>query len=215
MTDQQVIELIEKELKEKTLRTTEQYLAIHNPVYTRDKLKVDRIDREGENELIIAYLPVIDERFYFAIYIDTQNNEIINVGTESDNRVYFRADSDRFGFEELSKMTILKSTGGRNKGDTRGTGFWKESTIFFEPNKEPDEFADKLKKLLDFLEIDIEGIKRLIREADGYIQVAMEIHNGNTMLGGPHIDSDALKRMSDLELEINFDLYVGGRSFKD
>ena len=57
--------------------------------------------------------------------------------------------------------------------------------------------------------------RRLIREASGHIQVAMVIHNGNSMLGGPHINSSALKRMSALDLEINFDLYVGGRSFKD
>lgn len=215
MTELQIIELIEKEIKEKTLGTTVQYLEIHSPIYTDGKLKVDRIDREGENDLIIAYLPVINERFYFAIYIDTENNEIIKVGTEANNCVYFRADSEIFNFEELAKMTKLQSTGGRNKGDIRGTGFWKESSIFFEPNEEPDEFEDKLKKLLSFLETDVVGTKRLVREAGGYIQISMEIHNGNTMLGGPHIDSDALKRMSDLGLAIDFDIYVGGRSFKD
>ncbi|PKK38379.1 hypothetical protein BWI96_00940 [Siphonobacter sp. SORGH_AS_0500] len=215
MTDQQVIELIEKEFKEKTLGVTEQYLEIHIPIYIDGNLKIDRIDREKKGELIIAYLPVFNERFYFAIYIDIVTNDIISIGTEAHNCVSFRADSAKFNLEELATMTFLDSTDGRNKGDKKGTGFWEESTIFFEPNPEPDEFEDKLKKLLDFLESDREGTKHLVRNAGGYIQVTMEMHNGNSMLGGPHIDTNALKRMSDLGLGINFDLCVGGKSFKD
>jgi hypothetical protein len=83
------------------------------------------------------------------------------------------------------------------------------------PNPEPDEFEDKLKKLLDFLEQDKDGIKKLVDNANGYIQVAMDIHNGNGMIGGHNIDTDDIGRMNDLGLSINFDLYVGGNSFKD
>ncbi|WP_157687301.1 DUF4279 domain-containing protein [Pedobacter psychrophilus] len=216
MTDLQIIELIEKEFKYKTLGATEQYLEIHSPVYSDNQLKVERIDREGKDKLIVGYIPVIGERFYFAVYIDIEANEIINIGTEAKNSVYFRADSDKFSLMELSKMTTLESTGGRNKGDERRNGiFWKESTIFFEPNKEPDEFEDKLNKLLSFLEQDRTGILKLVEKADGYIQIAIEFHNGNTMLGGPHIDKKVIKRMNDLGVSINFDLYVGGKSFKE
>lgn len=79
----------------------------------------------------------------------------------------------------------------------------------------PDEFEDKLKKLLDHLEQDKDGIKRLVDNANGYIQVAMEIHNGNGMIGGPNIDIIHIKRMAVLGLSINFDLYVGGNKFKE
>ncbi len=72
MTDEQVIDIIEKEFKSKTLGVTEQYLEIHSPIYIDHKLKVDRIDREKGDESIIAYLPVLNEKFYFAVYIDTK-----------------------------------------------------------------------------------------------------------------------------------------------
>lgn len=56
MTDQQAIELIEKEFKDKTLGVTKQYLEIHSPIYSDNKLKVDRIDRDRKDELIYVLL---------------------------------------------------------------------------------------------------------------------------------------------------------------
>ena len=41
MTEQQVIELIQKEFKEKTLGVTKQYLEIHSPIYADNKLKIE------------------------------------------------------------------------------------------------------------------------------------------------------------------------------
>jgi hypothetical protein len=119
MTDQQAIELIEKEFKEKTLGVTEQYLEIHSPIYVDNKLKVDRIDQDRKDELIIAYLPVLDEKFYFAVYIDSKTNEVTGVGTEAYHRVYFRATSETLSAEELKAMTNLIPTELGNKGDLR------------------------------------------------------------------------------------------------
>lgn len=79
MTDQKIIELIEKEFKEKSLAVTEQYLEIHNPVYINNKLQVDRIDREAKDDVIIVYLPVVNERFCFSVYINLRSEEIVEV----------------------------------------------------------------------------------------------------------------------------------------
>ncbi len=76
MTDEQAIVIIENEFRQKTLGVTEQYLEIHSPVYVENKIKIDRIDREGKDDTIIAYLPVLNESFYFAVYIDTNTNEV-------------------------------------------------------------------------------------------------------------------------------------------
>ncbi len=217
MTDQEAIELIEKEFKDKTLGVTEQYLEIHSPIYVDNKLKVDRIDRETKDNYIIAYLPVLDERFYFAVYINTTTSEITGIGTEAFHRVYFKATSETLTAVELKTMTKLTPTEFWNKGDLRKTGKSNHTFSNFEilPNPEPDEFEDKLKKLLDFLEQDKDGIKRLVDNANGYIQVAMDIHNANGMIGGHNIDADDIRRMNDLKLSISFDLYVGGNEFKD
>ena len=217
MTDHQAIELIEEEFKEKILGVTEQYLEIHSPIYVDNKIKVERIDRDRKDELIIAYLPVLDEEFYFAVYINTKTNKVTGVVTEAYHRVYFRATSETLSADDLKAMTSFTPTEFWNKGDLRKNGKSKHTFSNFKilPNPEPDEFEDKLKKLLDFLEQDKEGIKRLVENANGYIQVAMDIHNGNGMIGGHTIDTDDIRRMNDLGLSINFDLYVGGNSFKE
>ena len=44
--------------------------------------------------------------------------------------------------------------------------------------------------------------------------MAMEFHNGNSMLGGPNISKESVKRMAALNLEIDFDLYVSGKTYK-
>jgi hypothetical protein len=91
MTDEQVKNLIRDELINKTLGVTEQYLEIHEVVYDAGELKIDRIDREDEKGLIIAYLPIKDEYFSLAVYIDGNENIIQNIGTESRNKVLLRA----------------------------------------------------------------------------------------------------------------------------
>jgi hypothetical protein len=125
--------------------------------------------------------------------------------------------SDIFSASELMAMTALKPSEFWNKGDRKkyGKSTYTFSGLSFLPNPEPDEFEDKLKKLLDFLEQDKAGIKRFAEIANGHIQVTMDIHNANGMIGGPAIDKNNIRRMSDLGLSINFDLYVGGNSFKD
>src|SRR5690349_18810622 len=119
MTDEQIIAMIEDEFSQKTLGVTEQYLNIHSPVYVDNKIKVDRIDRESEDEYIVAYLPVQDERFYFAVYINTKTNEITSVTTEAFHQVYFRTTSESLMADELKAMTHLTPTTTWNKGDRR------------------------------------------------------------------------------------------------
>ncbi|MDQ8015103.1 MAG: DUF4279 domain-containing protein [Flavobacterium nitrogenifigens] len=216
MTDKEIKEVIEEEFRSKTFGLTEQFLEIHSPIYFEDNINIARIDREEDEGLVIAYLPVSEEPFYFAVYIDTESKQIFNIGSESWNRVYFRAHSEIKTEDELKSLTELKPTKSWNKGDLRENKKMKEKVSYIEflPNPEPDEFEDKLKKLLDFLEKDEAGIKKLVETAEGYIQVAMDIHNGNGMIGGPTINKDSISRMSNLGLEINFDMYVGGNSFK-
>jgi Domain of unknown function (DUF4279) len=68
-------------------------------------------------------------------------------------------------------------------------------------------------KLLDFLERNIDGIRRLADIGGGQIQVASIFYNVNTMLGGFHLDKELLKRLNSLKVEIDFDLYAEGRFF--
>jgi hypothetical protein len=217
MTDTLIIQKATEELSAKAFGVTEQFLKIHEVVYENDKPLIARVDTEKEDGTAIVYFPIKDEKFYLAVYVDTKPEVLVrHVNKESYSSVYFKAVSEVYSFDELSKMTELKSTGGRNKGDKRGGNvLWKRSSIFFEPNPEADEFEDKLKKLLDFLEQDKDGVATLVDKANAHIQVASSFHNGNTMLGGHFLDKEILKRISNLNLAIDFDLYADGNFYKD
>jgi hypothetical protein len=218
MTDTLIIEKAIEEVETKTFGVTEQFLAIHKLVYVDNKPKIARVDTDKEDEAIV-YLEVEDEKFFLAVYVDTKPNIKVRwVNTEPFHSVYFRASSDTLSLKELSELTKLTPTSGRNKGDkkrpdTKSDIVWKFSTIDFEPNPEADEFEDKLTKLLDFLEEDKDGIEKLVTNAGGYIQVYSSFHNGNTLIGGHHIDKNQIKRMSQLNLEIDFDISADGNFF--
>jgi hypothetical protein len=218
MNDSLIIETAIEEIETRTFGVTGQFLKIHKIVYADSKPIVARVDRDKEDEAIV-YFNIIDEKFFLAIGVGVKPNLSVRwIKTEPFHSVYFRASSDRLSLTELSQLTKLKSTRGRNKGDKKmpenGTDIvWRQSTIDFEPNPEADEFEDKLKKLLDYLEQDEEGVKKLINNAGGYILVYSSFHSGNTMIGGHHIDKDQIKRMGRLNLEIDFDISADGNFF--
>ena len=217
MTNEQIIEKAIDEITSPTFGTTEQCLKIHKIVLKKGKPQVARIDLESKDNTAIVYFPVEEEKFNFAVYVNLEKQEVSGFGTEPYNKVYFRTYSEKFSVNELKSMTKLIPTEGWNIGDLRKhiPGKYAFSSIEFMPNPEPDEFDDKLTKLLDFLEQDREGIKKLIENASGYIQVVMIFYNGNGCLGGPAINKENIRRMSELGLDIDFDLYAFGNNFID
>jgi hypothetical protein len=217
MTEQEIIEAATQEIDLKSWGVTEQFLKIHSLVFQDGKPIITRIDRDYPDGSAIVYFPVHGEKFHLAITVAA--NPILSViGIEAQpyTSVYFQASSDTLDLGQLSALTQLKPTSGWNKGEKRGLGsaFHRVSCIRFEPNPEPDAFEDKMGKLLKYLESDAEGVKRLVVAAEGYIQAAMIFHNGNTMLGGAAIGKETLKRMADLDLAIDFDLYAEGKFYR-
>lgn len=216
MTNEEVALLVEDEFLNKTLGTTGQYLEIHQPMLNDGKIKIDRIDREKEDDLIIAYLPVKDEYFNFAVYIDPIKKEIFNVGTESRNTVYFRAESQIIKSDILQGFTTLQPTRVWSTGDLRPDGrrTYNFNCIEITPNPEADEFEDKLEKLLTFLQKDIDGVRALAANANAFVQVIMDFHAGNQRLGGMAISSKHIQLLSSLNLAIYFDVTAWGEPFK-
>jgi len=214
ITDEEIHQLIISEFKAKTLGVTKQYLEIHEAVQESGNLKIERIDRE--KDIIVAYLPVKDECFYLAIYIDPQQNEIFNIGTESRNLVSLIATSETLTSKELISFTNLYPTETWDKGDLKSNrrAVYTFSGIEFLINPEPDEFEDKLEKLLSFLKNDAEGIIRLAKNANVYVRVIMDFHGGNQLLGGVSVNAQSVKNLSELNLSINFEFGAWGNPFR-
>lgn len=214
MTDDAILNLITREFKNKTLGATGQYLEIHQPVYKDSILSIARIDREQPG-LIIAYLPVLGERFSFAVYIDPEREKVLNIGTESNNVVSLVAESDTLTATELQAFTKLIPAKAWTKGDAPANkkSPYKFSRLEFIPNPEPDEFQDKLDKLLFYLAQDKEGVSALTNNADVFLQVIMEFHAGNQLFGAAAISQPSLKKLSDLGVRICFDFSAWGEPF--
>lgn len=109
MTDKEVQEIIEAEFQNKHGEQQNNFLKFTAPIYFDNNINIARIDREGDDEVITAYLPVLDEQFYFAVYIDAKTKRIFNVGSESNNTVYFRAASENLPEHGLKPLIRLKS----------------------------------------------------------------------------------------------------------
>jgi Domain of unknown function (DUF4279) len=215
---QRLIDIAIDEIESKTWGVTQQFLDIHQVVYVDAKPKVERVDCEKEDGTSIVYFPIKDQKFYLAICLETIPEVLVNgIYIEPYVSVCFSASSETIDLDMLADMTTLKATSTWKKGDLKrdgGTVQHRVNRFRIEPNPGPDEFEDKMKLLLDLLETDKSGVMELVEKAAGYVQVAMEFHNGNTMLGGPNISKEIIARMAALNLEIDFDLYVGGKFYK-
>ena len=213
MTDTQIIEVIQSELENKKFGVTEQILEIHNPIFIGDKIQIENIIR-NENKIRV-YIPIENEKFYLTFYINSKNKEILGIETDPYISIYFKANSEELNEKDLSNFTNLKITKSWNKGDKQGkNGIYKFSCVIIEPNQKPNDFYSKIAELIDELKRDKIGIQKLIEKANGYIQVVMEFHNGNGMIGGPNLNEKIIKSLSDLNLSIDFDLYISGNEYK-
>lgn len=187
-----------------------------NLIYLDGQLQIDRIDKECRADLIIAYLPVKDEYFSFAVYIDSENKEIFNIGTESRNLVSLIVTSETLTSKELKSFTKLRPTESWDKSDLKSNkkSVYTFSGIEFLLNPEPDEFEDKLKKLLSYLDNDKAGIIELTKNANAYVKVFMDFHYGNQLLGAATVALESIAKLNELNLSISFDVSAWGNPFK-
>lgn len=213
MTELEIINLVQTELENKNWGFTEQILEIHSPVYIDNIVKIENIIIN--NNEVMVYLPIVGQRFYLTFYIDLIKKEIFGISIEPYISVYFRATSENLSEEELKQITNLPIAESWSNGDQRklGKGNYTFSCICIEPDKKPGNFNKKLSELISELESDVVGINKLTEIADGHVQVFMEFHNGNGMIGGPNLSKEIISKLNDLSLSIDFDLYVSGNQF--
>ncbi|GAA4052496.1 hypothetical protein GCM10022409_44240 [Hymenobacter glaciei] len=207
------------EIEQPALGVTKQFLKIHAIAFAEGNPKVAAITLHEDDQLAIVYFVVEGEKFYLAISISlaTSPFDAEWAWTQEWNRISFHATSDTLDAKQLLELTKLKPTDSWNKGEKRrfGGALRKYSSVEFEPHPGPGEFEVQLKQLLTFLEHDSAGIRSLVDQAEGYLRVISVFHNGNTMLGGLHLDKECIQRMAALNLEIDFDLYAEGNFYKN
>ncbi len=220
MEKAEIIAVAIAEIANPALSVTRQFLAIHSVAYEAGEPKIAWVDLYEEKKLGIVYFAVESEKFYLAISISVAKPEFQPepqwMWAQEWNRIAFQATSETLDSQQLMALTKLKPTTSWNKDDQRkGVGSkHKCSLIEFVPHPEPGEFEVMLKKLLTFLEQDIEGVRALVDKAAGFVQISSVFHNGNTVLSGLHLDKECIQRLAALNLEIDFDLYAKGNLYR-
>jgi hypothetical protein len=217
MEEAELIAIAVEEIENPTFGVVAQFLEVHEVAYKDGTPEILGVRIDAVENVATVYFSVKGEHFHFAVYLDTESEiRVKSADTEDFCQVYFSAYSEDLTLQELLSLTTLKPTGSYDKGDKLVRNLIAAgSSIKFQPNIEPETFANKLKSLLTFLEKDDNGIKRLVSEASGGIAVHTIFHNGTNMLGGFHLDKSDIQRLAALNLEIDFDLYVSGNLFKD
>ncbi|WP_146382316.1 hypothetical protein [Mucilaginibacter pallidiroseus] len=198
------------------MATTEQYLDIHQPIYDGNQIKIERIDREKVNKegVIIAYVPIQGEYFAFALYINVSSNDITGIITESRNSVFLKATSTTLTAKQIFEdLDIVGYTTHWHFEDNINDGA-KLSYVVFEPNPEPDEFEDKILKLLLILKSHQEKLLGLSYAVTYYLHVVMDFHGRNQMLGSIILSEQCITLLNNLNLKIQFDITSWGNTFK-
>lgn len=215
MTDEQITQLVFDEIEQQNWGVTQQILEIHDVVRVDGRPSVAWI--EWEESSANVYIAIENQKFFLMAMVDTiAPGKIIAIDTEGFYELALVVWSEALTYEEMAGMTSFVPTMGWCKGDrqgNRGDVRRKETLIRYVPHPQPDSFENKLDKLLDYLEMDVPGVKRLTVEANAIIMTYSAVHNANRMLGGPRLENEHIKRIAALNLGIDFDVWAGENTY--
>jgi hypothetical protein len=160
---------------------------------------------------ITFYYRIKDGNYFYGIGINIDKKEVARVFMRNATYCYLKAYSDNMTIEEMAKITNLKYSAGATKGESRKVGSkpYPCSWIEFQFIKETSyELEESLNILLDELEKDKDGIKKLVEKTDSCINICK--YQYVSANAGINIDKKTIKRLNELNLEINIDMYCEG-----
>ena len=209
------IELAKQEIINRTFAITRQYLDVNN--IQKDENGDFAIERISEdNEICIVYFKIQDERYYFGVSFNKSDDSLNGTFIENANLCYLTATSDVLSKQEIANFTNLKYTSGWSKGDLRrnGKSFYTFSRVNFEYlTSECYSTEDSITKMLDILEKDRQGVINLTHNSDAYLSICKyQYISANSGFG---LNAETIKRLNDLNLGFDIDVYIVGSSIKD
>jgi len=226
---QQFLELSKKEFEDKTWGSTEQYTEVLEVLTEGDFPLIKRIEQLKDGTYAVYYA-IKGEQFYYTHYFEaTPQVKLRGDGVSPATAVYLRVHSDRIPLNELLSITTLNTTRKWQKGELKNQNptfpffynrkgiptTFTDSGFFYEPDtNKAGNFENKIATILT----DLENYKHelsILSNAGCYMYIATYWHSyyGNTDLGNIHLNKQIIKQLSDLDLEINFDIYTGGEPF--
>ncbi len=210
MTNNHLLQIALYEISSPTLDFTQQFLNRYKLKIENDVLKLFNTNNELFPGSTVFFFKHEYKDFYLAIQIgDATPHNVISSWVEPRYSTWFRAMSEDLNFSELSAYTKISPNDGWTKGDPipNRTVLQRFSAFFVEPDAEIMNYNAQLESLLNILETDSEGIVALTHASECTIRVTTTFFK---QLGVPHrhtISATTLKRLHQLNLEIDFDVY--------
>jgi hypothetical protein len=187
--------------------------SIDNQTITYHDIKNSRADIYDYKE-IAFYYEIENEHYFYCIGVDINKNNVARVFTVNATYCYLYAYSDCMTLEEMAKLTKLKYSDGGTKGQktNRGRGFYSTSWIKYQfARSTSHELEESLNMLLDEIEKDKEGVKYLVKKTDACIDIVK--YQYVSANAGIEIDNKTIKRLEELGLKIEIDMYIEGERF--
>lgn len=202
------------EIDQMNFGITQQILAVNELVYENGHPKIEKVELDAQNKRAMVHFPIKDECIFFTVFLETEPAiKVVWTNTTDGSRVIFRVTSDTMALNEISSFIKIHPTRSWNIGDPHPNGKTNHTFSLFDFEPIPDltgKIESKINTLLDLLEKDTEGIRKLSVLANSYIQIHWHGYNGNGMLGGFQLDQATITRLANLQLAIDLDLYADG-----
>ena len=198
------------EIEEKSFAVTQQYLEVNSILKVNGEYAIERI-HDVPPEDIVVYFRITGERYFFGVRVDRKKIEVTQVFIENGNNCYLRVSSKNHSLKELADYTQLTYTSGYSKGDAGnfGTARYENTLLRFELlDSECYSTEVALKLLLDKLEPHKTELAELSKKS--FVRICIQKHQYVSGDLGLYLDVAMLKRLADLNLDLDIDPYICG-----
>jgi hypothetical protein len=185
------------EIARPTLDLTKQYLQVL-PLQLHEEEPVVAAIKQGADRVIV-YFSIFKEEFFLAICLDSKMDfAVYTTYIEPGSRVYLYIDNRDGATEIPASFPEVENV---------------KSGFLFDPLKnEIDTVENKIEQLLSVLETHREAVKELASQT--YVCLNVAYYGYQSQMWGFHFDTHTLRRFCDLNIEVDLDLYAGGREIE-
>lgn len=211
---EEIIKVAINEILKPSFELTKQFLATNKVVLVEKIPLVSDVIYSQDDEIYAVYFPIEEEDYYFVIYINAEPTPSLRfMGMSAGNKVYFYAESEHESIERLVNLLGITPTKRWRKGEIipgnrSGRTYKNNGLEYANTEKMTGEVEDKLDIILETLVKHKDGIKELSKVAEIGINVCYCGYK--EQMWGVNLKTENIKKLADLELSIDIDLYASG-----
>ena len=199
MTLEEIGKIAISEILFPTFNLTKQFLMVNKVLLEKEvPVIADVIVKEEENTAEV-YFPIIDESYFFVVYLELEPIPAVRfMGMSAGNSVKLFVLSENHTADELINILGINPTKKWSKGEKRAKSnadiFYDFSGLIFEPTvKRTVEVEDKLRKIIDFLNLYKEKVLKLTEVAS--VEVQIVYYGYKDQMWGIHLDSGIISKL--------------------